>query len=75
MPYIDTSILAAYYCPERLSHKAQKALARLDDPAISPLVQLELHSAVAQKVRGLDLIHWQTRHVSAPDLLGASFNM
>ena len=33
MPYVDTGILAAYYCPERLSAKAHKALARLDDPA------------------------------------------
>lgn len=51
MAYIDTSVLAAYYCPERLSGKVQKALAEVNSPTISQLVELELHSAVAQKVR------------------------
>ena len=55
MAYIDTSVLAAYYCPERLSARAQKALRSDPDPVISALVELELHSAVAAKVRGLEL--------------------
>jgi len=55
MAYLDTSILAAYYCPERLSRKVQEILAQLSGPAISPLVELELSSAVAQKVRNREL--------------------
>ena len=55
MAYLDTSVLAAYYCPERLSTKVQKILAKLCGPAISPLVELELSSAVAQKVRSREL--------------------
>jgi predicted nucleic acid-binding protein len=55
MAYIDTSVLAAYYCPERLSGKIQKKLAGLDEAVISPLVQLELSSAVSQKIRGKEL--------------------
>jgi len=51
MVYIDTSVLAAYYCPESLSAKVQAALGAVDDPAISALVEVELHSAVSQKVR------------------------
>ena len=51
MAYIDTSVLAAYYCPERLSAKVQKVLARLPDATISPLVELEFLSALATKVR------------------------
>ncbi|NQT52965.1 type II toxin-antitoxin system VapC family toxin [bacterium] len=51
MGYVDTSVLVAYYCPERLSAKVEKALLGLDAPAISPLVEVEFHSAIARKVR------------------------
>ena len=51
MSYLDTSVLAAYYCPETLSKKVQKALSGLSEPTISPLVELEFHSALAIKVR------------------------
>jgi predicted nucleic acid-binding protein len=51
MGYIDTSVLAAYYCPEPLSGAAQKAIRKLDTPAISLLVEVEFHSAIALKVR------------------------
>ena len=51
MTYIDTSVLAAYYCPEPLSGKAQRALAEADERAISSLVELEFVSAIARKVR------------------------
>ena len=44
-------MLVAYYCPEPLSRKVQAALARVAEPTISPLVELELHSALALKVR------------------------
>ena len=51
MAYIDTSVLAAYYCPEKLSAIVQAELARDKTPTISPLVEVELCSAVASKVR------------------------
>lgn len=55
MSYIDTSILAAYYCPESLSAAVQKTLGKIKQPFISPLVELELYSAVAAKVRAREL--------------------
>ena len=51
MSYIDTSVLAAYYCPEKLSSAAQKAILNTSEPVISPLVEVEFQSAVAAKVR------------------------
>jgi uncharacterized protein len=59
MAYIDTSVLVAYYCPEPLSAKAQRAISKLESPTISALVEVELHSAMAIKVR--------TREVTAAD--------
>jgi uncharacterized protein len=55
MPYIDTSVLVAYYCPEPLSEAAQKAIGASDAPVVSPLVELELYSALAAKVREREL--------------------
>ena len=55
MAYLDTSVLAAYYCPERLSRKVQQALDDMPEPTISPLVEVELHSALAMKVRARDM--------------------
>jgi len=51
MAYLDTSILAAYYCPEPLSAAVQEVLFQVNDPTISPLVEVELQSALALKVR------------------------
>ena len=51
MTYIDTSVLAAYYCPEPLSDLAQRALHQEDQRAISWLVETEFVSALARKVR------------------------
>ena len=51
MGYVDTSVLAAYYCPEPLTAAAQKAIMRIKVPAISVLVEVELASALSQKVR------------------------
>lgn len=51
MAYLDTSVLAAYYCPEPLSARVQDELSRLDSPTLSPLVEFELSSAVSMKVR------------------------
>jgi len=55
MSYIDTSVLVAYYCPERLSGTVQKTLAGVAEPTISPLVEVEFHSALSIKVRTGDL--------------------
>lgn len=53
--YVDTSILAAYYCPEPLSEQAEQRLRVLRPPVISWLTDVELHSALAKKVRKLEL--------------------
>ena len=55
MAYIDTSLLAAFYCPEPLSRTVQQRLSKLDKAVISLLVELELYSAVAAKVRAKEL--------------------
>jgi predicted nucleic acid-binding protein len=49
--YIDTSVLAAYYCPEPLSLVAERAIRRLTSPAISELTLVEFASAISRKVR------------------------
>ena len=51
MSYIDTSILVAYYCPERLSRAAQSAIRRAAKPTISTLSEVEFISALALKRR------------------------
>jgi predicted nucleic acid-binding protein len=51
MVYLDTSVLAAYYCPEAMSAIAEKTILRCERPTISSLVEVEFHSAVARKVR------------------------
>jgi hypothetical protein len=51
MAYVDTSVLAAYYCPEPLSGAAQRAVLGARPPVLSPLVDVELASAVSLKVR------------------------
>ena len=51
MTYLDTSVLAAYYYPETFSTQAEEAILRAPQPAISQLVEVELHSALARKIR------------------------
>jgi predicted nucleic acid-binding protein len=51
MVYLDTSVLAAYYCPEAMSVIAEKTILRCERPTISSLVEVELNSAVARKIR------------------------
>ena len=51
MIYLDTSVLVAYYCPESISDKAERAILQAGQPAISSLTQVELVSAMARKVR------------------------
>lgn len=61
--YVDTSILAAYYCPEPLSEQAEQRLRALDPPVISWLTDVELHSALAKKVRRHELTEPAARRV------------
>jgi len=51
MYYVDTSILAAYYCPEALSAKAETFLTTHLETSISLLTEVELYSAVSRKIR------------------------
>ena len=72
MAYLDTSLLVAYYCPEPLSDLAQRTIGRVNSPTISALVEVELCSAVAVKVRtgemdkaaGTQIISLFEQHVS-----------
>lgn len=65
MDYLDTSVLAAYYAPEPLSPKVQRLLSRLAEPALSWLVEVELASALAQKVRAKQLLASDAARISA----------
>jgi predicted nucleic acid-binding protein len=49
--YVDTSVLAAYYCPEPLSSAAEAALRGIDTPVISNLTLVEFSSLIARKRR------------------------
>ncbi|OGR06354.1 MAG: hypothetical protein A2511_10130 [Deltaproteobacteria bacterium RIFOXYD12_FULL_50_9] len=51
MIYIDTSILAAYYCLEPLSDIVEAKLMEVRNPAISLLTEIELASAISRKIR------------------------
>ena len=55
MYYLDTSILAAYYCPEPLSEKAEKIIMGATLPCISSLTEIELASAISRKIREKNL--------------------
>lgn len=63
MIYVDLSVLAAYYCPEPLSDQAQRTLAKEDERAIRPLVEIEFVSAIARKVRSHGLPRKDVRRV------------
>ncbi|WP_263840144.1 type II toxin-antitoxin system VapC family toxin [Salinibacter sp.] len=49
--YVATSILAAYCCPELLSGRVEQRLRALRPPVVSWLTDVEMHSALAKKVR------------------------
>ena len=53
--YLDTSVLAACYHREPFSDEANGILALARRPAISPLVEIELASALARKQRSGEL--------------------
>ncbi len=56
MAYYDTSLLAAYYCPEPLSEQVEVLILQDQDPVISQLTEVELYSAVARKIREGNLV-------------------
>ena len=55
MLYLDTSVLTAYYCPERISRKVEKIILHTKQPAISDLTAVELASALSIKIRDKQL--------------------
>jgi uncharacterized protein len=55
MPYLDTSILGAFYCPESLSPIADRAISGRRDVVISLLAELELCSLLSLEVRTREL--------------------
>ena len=57
--YLDTSVLVPYYSPEPLSLAAQRTVREDARPTVSDLVEVELFSALARKVR--------TREMPSPD--------
>jgi len=72
--YIDTSVLASYYCPDGGSDLAQKTLQKCKRPVLSTLTRVELYCALSRKVRdqslGKDEAHkiiaLFEKHVRAP---------
>jgi len=63
MSYIDTSILVAYYWPERLSRAAQAAIRRAESPTISTLSEVEFISALAIKRRTGEITETSARRI------------
>ena len=57
MYYLDTSILAAYYCPELLSEKVEKIIISAKRPCMSSLTEVELASAISRKIRQKNLLN------------------
>jgi uncharacterized protein len=63
--YVDTSVLAAYYCPEPLSLVAERALRKHSSPTISELTLVEFASTLSRKVREKTLSHESAARVMA----------
>ena len=64
MPYFDTSVVVAYYLPERLSTRVQEIYGAEIGPAVSDLVELELFAALSLRLRTGDLERTQVERVS-----------
>lgn len=63
MPYLDTSVVVAYYVPEPLSTRVQAIYNAQTGPAISELVELELFAALSLRLRTGDLERAQAERV------------
>jgi uncharacterized protein len=61
--YIDTSVLAAYYCPESMSAAAEAALRQIKIPVISLLSEVEFCSLLSRKRRLNELTERQMRAI------------
>ncbi len=51
LAYLDTSVIAANYCPEKMSDIIESYLMMLKNPVISNLAELEFVSAISRKIR------------------------
>ncbi len=65
MIYVDTSVLAAYYCPEPLSQEAERIVKSRPSPSISDLTEVELVSAISRKVRTGELDAAEAERIAA----------
>ncbi|MPZ14821.1 MAG: PIN domain-containing protein [Chloroflexi bacterium] len=65
VPYLDTSVVVAYYLPEPLSARAQEFYAAQTSPAVSELVELEFLAALSQRMRVGDLLRVQAEQVAS----------
>lgn len=65
MPYLDTSVVVAYYLPEALSTRAQAIYTAQAAPAISELVELEFFAALSLRLRTGDLERTQAERVAS----------
>jgi len=73
--YLDTSILTAYYCPERLSPHAQRLVRSEVRPSISDLAEVELLSALSRKARVRELEPAEAHRVAAQFLAHLEANL
>ncbi len=64
MPYLDTSVVVAYYVPEPLSTRAQAIYNAETALAISELVELEFFAALSLRLRLGDLERTQAERVA-----------
>ncbi len=63
--YLDTSIVVPYYCQENHSDKVQSELRSLKEkPFISSLTLVEIHSALARKIRKKELTQSEAKAIS-----------
>lgn len=65
MIYIDSSVIASYYCPEPLSAKAEQIIRAEPRPALSDLTEVELFSAVSRKTRSRELSRDDAERIAA----------
>jgi predicted nucleic acid-binding protein len=63
--YIDTCVLAAYYCPESMSEQAENILQTIQNPMISLLTEVELFSAISKKFRKNELTKKSAQQIVA----------
>jgi len=65
MDYIDTSVLASYYCPDSGSDLMQKTLQKSKRLVLSALTRVELYCALSRKVRDRSLDKDEARKIIA----------